>query len=182
MKREALLSVVSDEQVGGMVLPIRGHKVMLDSDLAALYQVETKNLNKAVQRNIERFPEDFMFQLTKQEAERLRFQTGTLKAGRGHHRKYLPYVFTEQGIAMLSSVLRSERAVQVNIAIMRALVSLRWMMRSQDTIKQELTALKRQYKDHDDQIKAIFLMIDEIIAPPESKKKRKIGFMRDNEE
>jgi hypothetical protein len=109
-----------------------------------------------------------------------RLQIGTLKKGRGGT-QYLPYVFTEQGVAMLSSVLRSERAVAVNIAIMRAFVSLRGMMRSQDTIKQELTNLKRQSKNHDEQIKTIFLLIDEIIAPPAPKKKRKIGFLRDDE-
>ena len=104
---------------------IRGQKVMLDSDLAKLYGVETFNLNKAVKRNISRFPQDFMFQLTKEEADSLRFQIGLSKAeGRGG-RRYLPYAFTEQGVAMLSSVLRSDRAVQVNIAIMRAFVKLR---------------------------------------------------------
>ena len=90
---------------------------MLDSDLAELYEVETFNLNKAVKRNLERFPNDFMFQLSKREAESLRFQFGILKTGRGQHRKYLPYVFTEQGVAMLSSVLHSDRAVQMNILI-----------------------------------------------------------------
>ena len=93
----------------------------LKSDLAALYQVETKNLNRAVSRNIERFPPDFMFQLTEAEHESLRFQIGTLEIGRGLHRKFLPYAFTEQGVAMLSGVLRSEQAVQVHIAIMRTL-------------------------------------------------------------
>ena len=103
---------------------IRGQKVMIDSDQAELYGVETKLLNRGVRRNLERFPEDFMFQLTKDEEESLRIQFGTLKpAGRGQHRKYLPYVFTEQGVAMLSSVLNSKRAIEVNIAIMRAFMS-----------------------------------------------------------
>lgn len=104
---------------------IRGVQVMLDKDLAELYGVEVKNLNKAVKRNIDRFPPDFMFQLTKEELNTLRFQNGTLKAGRGEHTKYLPYVFTEFGVAMLSSVLRSEIAIQVNIRIMRAFVAVR---------------------------------------------------------
>ncbi len=181
------------DQLDSLILQLRGHKVMLDADLAAMYGVPTKALNQAVQRNIQRFPEDFMFQLSKQEFTNLishfaisssannqevtnlksQFVTSSLHGGV----RKLPYAFTEQGVAMLSSVLRSERAVRVNIAIMRAFVSLRGMMRSQDTIKQELSALKRQYKDHDDQIKTIFLMIDEIIAPLPAKKKRKIGYL-----
>jgi ORF6N domain len=106
------------------IFSFRGHNVLLDVDLAELYQVETKNLNKAVKRNLERFPEDFMFQLTNEEAESLRFQIGTSNEGRGG-RRYSPYAFTEQGVAMLSSVLNSDRAIQVNIAIMRAFVQLK---------------------------------------------------------
>jgi len=186
---------VDPEHLQPMIFALRGHKVMLDSDLAVLYGVETFNLNKAVKRNAERFPQDFMFQLTKDEFSHLIFQSGisslpinqevrnvksqTVASHSHGGRRTMPYAFTEQGVAMLSSALRSERAVQVNIAIMRAFVSLRGMMRSQDTIKQELTSLKRQYKNHDEQIKTIFLLIDEIIAPPAPKKKRKIGFLRD---
>jgi hypothetical protein len=107
------------------ILVIRGHRVLLDSDLAALYQVETKALTRAVRRNAERFPGDFMFQLVAEESGSLRSQFGALKTGRGKHRKYAPYVFTEQGVAMLSSVLNSKRAVQVNIEIMRAFARLR---------------------------------------------------------
>ncbi len=189
------------ENVEHTILMLRGQKVMLDSDLARLYQVETKNLNKAVQRNIERFPEDFMFQLTWDEYERLRFQIGTSnkkmytkqqdahfgsqivtqKEGRGG-RKYLPYAFTEQGIAMLSGILNSPRAVAVNIAIMRAFVKMRGLAGSQEIIKRELALLKHKYKDHDEKIRAIFLMIDEIATPPMPEKKRRIGFMRDDEE
>src|SRR3954466_3899567 len=109
MKSEALEILVERR-----IFLIRGHKVMLDADLAALYEVTTGNLNKAVKRNLERFPADFMFELTEKETRSLRFQIGSLK--RGQHFKYLPHAFTEQGIAMLSSVLRSRRAVQVNIA------------------------------------------------------------------
>ena len=108
-------SLIQPEQIEQVILLIRGQRVMLDRDLAALYGVETKNLNKAVQRNLDRFPPDFMFQLTVDEADGLRFQFGTLK--RGQHFKYLPRVFTQEGVAMLSSVLRSPRAIQVNIAI-----------------------------------------------------------------
>jgi hypothetical protein len=115
--------LIPTERIERSILLIRGQKVMLDRELAALYGVTTGNLNKAVQRNPERFPSDFMFQLTSDEAASLSFQFGSLKQGR--HFKYLPYVFTEQGVAMLSGVLRSKQAVQVNVAIMRAFVRLR---------------------------------------------------------
>ena len=124
MKTTAAL--IPSEQIEQVILLIRGQRVMLDRDLAVLYGVETKNLNKAVRRNLDRFPDDFMFQLTLDEAQALaisRFQFGTLK--RGQNIKYLPQVFTREGVAMLSSVLRSPRAVQVNIAIMRVFVRLR---------------------------------------------------------
>lgn len=113
------------EEIRSRIHTIRGKQVMLDKDLAELYGVEVKNLNKAVNRNIERFPEDFMFRLTKEEYDFLRFQNGTIKSGRGEHSKYLPYVFTEQGVAMLSGVLRSPIAVEVNIRIMRTFVAVR---------------------------------------------------------
>ena len=131
-KHSAGSRVIPIERITQAILLIRGQKVMLDADLARLYEVDIKTLNRAVKRNIARFPGDFMFQLAREEAEHLRYQLGTLKAGRGRHRKYLPYVFTEQGVAMLSSVLRSERAVRVNIEIMRAFVQLRRMLESPD--------------------------------------------------
>ena len=146
---------------------------MLDADLAELYGVETKALNRAVKRNIGRFPGDFMFQLTTEEAERLRYQIGTLKSGRGRHRKYRPYAFTEQGVAMLSSVLHSERAVRVNIEIMRAFVQLRQMLSSHADLAHKLAALERKY---DAQFKVVFDAIRELMAPPEPPRKRSIGF------
>jgi ORF6N domain len=121
-KRSAAVDISA---IMGNILVIRGHRVLLDSDLASLYQVETKALTRAVRRNAKRFPEDFMFQLAAEETGSLRSQSGAFKTGRGKHRKYAPYVFTEQGVAMLSSVLNSDRAVQVNIEIMRAFVRLR---------------------------------------------------------
>ncbi len=163
---------------------IRGQKVMLDSDLAELYQVETFNLNKAVRRNLGRFPSDFMFQMTKEEYESLRFQIGilsssslrsqfvTLKAGQGKHRKYLPYVFTEQGIAMLSSVLRSDRAVQVNIAIMRAFVQLRKALVSHADLNEALSDIK---KDYGGKFAVVFKALDKLFEKPEPQK-NKIGF------
>ena len=117
------------------IYEIRGQKVMLDRDLAELYQVTTGNLNKAVKRNLKRFPPDFMFQLTVEEWEALRFQIGILKNGRGEHTKYLPYAFTEQGLAMLSGILNSDIAINVNIAIMRAFVAIRQMIASPKTNK-----------------------------------------------
>jgi phage regulator Rha-like protein len=146
---------------------------MLDADLAEIYGVTTKVLNQAVKRNVARFPVDFMFQLTLEEAERLRYQFGTLKAGRGQHRKYRPYVFTEQGVAMLSSVLHSERAVRVNIEIMRAFVQLRQLLSTHADLARKLAALEKKY---DAQFKIVFDAIRELMAPPELPRKRPIGF------
>ena len=123
MTKNKTAAIIPVERIADSILILRGHRVLLDSDLAALYDVQTKVLLQAVQRNRRRFPEDFMLQLTAQEWAALRSQFVTLKRGRGHHRKYLPYAFTEQGVAMLSSVLKSERAITVNIEIMRAFVS-----------------------------------------------------------
>ena len=146
------------EELRTRIHEIRGIQVMLDKDLAELYGVEVKNLNKAVKRNIDRFPPDFMFQLTKEELNTLRFQNGTLKAGRGEHTKYLPYVFTEFGVAMLSSVLRSEIAIQVNIRIMRAFVAVRKYFAMQgsehdeleDRIKRLEETFEESLRDHND--------------------------------
>lgn len=168
------------EAIERKIYLIRGHKVMLDSDLAELYGVETFNLNKAVKRNIDRFPEDFMFQLSKEEAYSLRFQLGMSKAeGRGG-RRYLPYVFTEQGVAMLSSVLNSEQAIKINITIMRAFVKLREMISTSRELAYKLEQLERKIEKHDDEIKAIFNAIRQLMTPPKQKKK-KIGFRREEE-
>lgn len=172
------IALISSENLASPILVIRGQKVMLDSDLAALYGVETKVLNQAVRRNIERFPEDFMFQLTSDEAERLRSQSVTLKKGRGQHRKFLPYVFTEQGVAMLSSVLSSPSAIQVNIEIMRVFVRLRQMATSNADLARKLNALERKY---DGQFKIIFAAIRELTEPPIKKRSRRIGFRSDDE-
>ncbi len=140
---------------------------MLDSDLAQLYGVPMKRLNEQVWRNISRFPLDFMFPLTSREVEFLRSQFATLKPGRGKHRKYLPYVFTEQGVAMLSSVLNNERAVQVNIAIMRAFVRFRRMLVTHRELAEKLAKLERRVGNHDQQIQSIFEAIRQMIAAPE---------------
>jgi hypothetical protein len=151
---------------------IRGHKVMLDSDLADLYQVETFNLNKAVKRNRGRFPDDFMFQLTKYEAESLTFQIGMSKpTGRGG-RRTLPYAFTEQGVAMLSSVLNSQRAVQMNILMIRAFVKLREMIATHKDLARKIEEIERTQQKQGQQISAIIKHFIEVPAKP----KRPIGF------
>jgi phage regulator Rha-like protein len=176
-------------QVERCIYLIRGEKVMLDYDLAVLYGVPTKSLNLAVKRNAERFPNDFMFRLTQAESDGLRFQFGTSrekaakktlglrfqtetsKSRRGG-RRYLPYAFTEQGVAMLSSVLRSKRAVQVNVAIMRTFVRLREMLLSNADLARKLDALEKKY---DAQFKVVFDAIRELMTPHEPPR-RQIGF------
>jgi len=149
---------------------IRGQKVMLDSDLAELYGVETKYLIKQVSRNADRFPADFTFMLDKKEVTRLRFQIGTSK-GRGG-RRYRPYAFTEQGVAMLSGVLRSKRAIQVNILIMRAFVQLRHMISTNDELAEKLESLEMKY---DARFRVVFDAIRRLMTPPETDRRR-IGF------
>jgi hypothetical protein len=162
---------IQTERIERSILVIRGHKVMLDEDLAELYGVETRILVRNVKRNIERFPAHFMFQLNREEHERLRSQIGISKQGRGG-RRYLPYAFTEQGVAMLSSVLHSKRAIQVNIAIMDTFVRLRQMLASNDQLARRLDALEKKY---DAQFKVVFDAIRELMKPPEPKH-RSIGF------
>ena len=157
------------------VLRLRGLNVMLDRDLAELYGVDVKVLNQAVSRNRERFPDDFMFELTRRETASLRSQFVTLKKGRGRHRKYLPYAFTEQGVAMLSSVLRSPRAVSVNIEIMRVFVRLRGVLASHADLARKVDALQDKY---DDQFDVVFEAIRGLMAPPPRQRKR-IGFRAD---
>ena len=165
--------VVRQDVVEQKIYMIRGHKVMLDSDLAELYGVPTKVLLQAVKRNAARFPSDFMFQLNNQEVLALRSQIVTLKKGRGQHRKYIPYVFTEQGVAMLSSVLKSERAIQVNIAIMRSFVKIREMLSAHKDLARKLEEMEKKY---DAQFKIVFDAIRELMRPPEKKMKEIKGF------
>ena len=166
-------SVIPIERIESQLYLLRGQKVMFDNDLAGLYGVAAKVLIQAVKRNVERFPADFMFQLTTEETAFLRSQIVTLKTGRGRHRKYLPYAFTEQGIAMLSSVLHSKRAVLVNIEIMRSFVRLRQMLAANAGLARKLAALEKKY---DVQFKMVFDAIRELMTPPKPKKKRPIGF------
>ncbi len=166
-------SLIPIEKIENKILLIRGKKVMLDKDLAKLYGVSTKRLNEQVKRNRYRFPEDFMFQLTKEEANSLRSQFATLK--RGEHLKYLPYTFTEQGVAMLSSVLNSRKAILVNIQIMRIFTRLKEIVSSHKELAEKLNQLENKIEKHDEEIKSIFEAIKQLMIPPE-KPKRKIGF------
>ncbi len=165
--------LVAPPQIEHAILLIRGQRVMLDRDLAAMYDVTTSNLNKAVKRNLSRFPADFMFQLTADEAEALRFQIGILK--KGLHFKYLPFVFTQEGVAMLSGVLRSPRAEQVNIAIMRAFVRLRETLSLHKELAHKLAELERKIENHDENIRTLFEAIQQLMTPPEEPHKE-IGF------
>ncbi len=169
-----MTSIVPTESIVNKIVFLRSEKVLLDHDLAELYGVETKVLKQAVRRNIKRFPDDFMFELTKEENQSLRSQNVTLK--RGQHSKYSPFAFTEQGVAMLSSVLNSERAIEVNISIMRAFVQLRKMIVSHDKLAGKLAELEQHLESHDEQIQAIFEAIRQLMAPP-AKSRKKIGFV-----
>ena len=168
--------ILAPEQIKRRIYSVRGQNVMVDSDLAQLYEVETYILNRAVQRNKERFPEDFMFQLTSDEAGALRFQFGISNTGRGG-RRYLPYAFTEQGVAMLSSVLRSERAVQVNIALIRAFVAMRGLLTQDNDLARRIIALEAKY---DKQFAVVFEAIRQLMDSPPAPDRR-MGF-RSHEE
>lgn len=173
MKNSKKSLSITDEVISQKIYIIRGKKVMLDKDLAELYDVETKILNKAVKRNIERFPADFMLHITQSEAENLRFQIGTSKIKAGGTR-YLPYAFTEQGIAMLSSVLHSERAIQINIQIMRMFTKLRELLEQHKDLRVKIEELERKY---DKQFQSVFFAIKRLLSNTEKEKsKRRIGF------
>ena len=167
------VTLVPPERIERSILLIHSHKVMLDADLAALYGVETKQLIQAVKRNIFRFPSDFMFELSKEEFENSRSQFGTSSQWGG--RRYPPFAFTEQGVAMLSSILKSRRAVQVNIEIMRTFVRLRRILASNADLARKLDELERKY---DAQFRVVFEAIRELMRPPDSEPpKRRIGFL-----
>lgn len=174
MTKTKNLSTLPDERIINQIYFIRGKKVMFDKDLAKLYGVQTRELNKAVKRNIERFPGDFMFQLGKSEFEAfqsLMFQNGTSKKGRGGTRKF-PYVFTEQGVAMLSSVLRSKRAVAVNIQIMRTFTKMRELLMTHKQLQEKIEKLEKKY---DANFKVVFKAIAKLIKE-DAEPKKQIGF------
>jgi ORF6N domain len=183
------------QSIQNRIYEVRGERVMLDRDLASLYEVETKVLNQAVKRNIKRFPEDFVFQLTKAEFEdlRLQFETSkkydssrsqivTLNTSRGQNLKYLPYVFTEQGVAMLSGVINSDKAISMNIAIMRAFVAVRQVLLKQDDIKEQLREIKERIGEHDVQLNQIYdameNLLDEKAAQRKWNDRERIGFKK----
>jgi phage regulator Rha-like protein len=181
------------KSIQNRIYEIRGERVMLDRDLAVLYETETKALNQAVKRNLKRFPPDFMFQLTKEEFESLRFQfetldrndslwsqSVTLNPGRGQHSKYLPYVFTEHGVAMLSGVVNSDKAIEMNIAIMRAFVAVRHVLLEQNDLKEQLKEIKERLGEHDTQLNHIYdameNLLDEKAAQRKWDERERIGF------
>jgi hypothetical protein len=184
------------QSIQNRIYEIRGERVMLDKDLAALYETETKAVNLAVKRNLKRFPKDFMFQLTKEEYEAIRFQTETLektdhplrlqnetlKKGRGKHSKYLPYAFTEQGVAMLSGVLNSNKAINMNIAIMRAFVEVRKVLLMQNDLRFQLKEIKERLGGHDVQLNQIYdameNLLDEKAAQRKWDDRERIGFKK----
>lgn len=155
------LPVIHEKILANKIYFIRGQKVMIDRDLAELYGVETGNLNKAVKRNLERFPQDFMFQLTTSEYDSLRFQIGILK--RGEHSKFLPYAFTEQGVAMLSSVLNSKQAIAVNIQIIRVFTKMRELISSNKEILMKLEQLEKMVGHNSDDIEEIFEVLKSLV-------------------
>jgi len=167
-------AIVPPALISQKIFFVRGARVMLDADLARLYGVATKNLNKAVKRNTSRFPSDFMFQLSPKELHSLGFQSGTSKPGRGG-RRYVPYAFTEQGVAMLSSVLRSSRAVQVNVAIVRTFVRLREMLTTHEELRRKIDAMEKRY---DARFRTVFETIRQMLETPIPAKSRS-DFMQD---
>jgi len=166
---------VPTEEITRAILVLRGHRVLLDSELASLYGATTKRFNEQVRRNRKRFPADFMFQLTAEESSSLRSQFATLKAGRGQHRKYLPYVFTEHGAIMAATILDSPRAVEMSVYVVRAFVQLREMLASKTALVRKLNELDGKLKNHDEAITAILSAIRELMNPPPPKR-RGIGF------
>jgi hypothetical protein len=175
-RRKALILI---DQIEPLILTVRDQKVLLDRDLAALYNVPTKRLNEQVRRNLQRFPDDFMFRLTQSEWQALRSQIATLKSGRGQHRKYLPYAFTEHGAIMAATILNSPRAVEVSVFVVRAFVKLREFARTHKELAAKLDQLENKVVGHDDAIRQPVASIRQLMAPPPESKRRKIGFYRD---
>ena len=169
-------ALIPSEVIENKILFIRGKKVMIDRNLAELYSVSTKRLNEQVKRNPKRFPEDFMFQLTLEEARVSRSQFATLKQGKNI--KYLPYAFTEQGVAMLSSVLNSDRAIEVNVQIIRVFVRLRELMITHKELARKIEELEAKFRKHDENFVVVFAAIKKLLEPPREPKKKKlpIGF------
>jgi hypothetical protein len=174
MAKDAL---IPDERIEKAILLIRGHKVMLDRDLAQLYDLPTRVLNQAVKRNLQRFPDDFMFQLSEEEFENWKSQIVTSNPAFKMGLRKRPYAFTEQGVAMLSSVLNSDRAIEVNIAIMRAFVRLREILGTHKDLARKLADLEKKLGEHDEKFQIVFEAIRQLmLPPPKPEKKGRIGF------
>jgi hypothetical protein len=172
-------AIVPLERIESVILFIRGHRVIMDSDLATLYGVPVKRLNEQVRRNQRRFPDDFHFQLSKEETEAvdvLRSQNATLKKGRGHHRKYLPHAFTEHGALMAANVLNSPQAEDASVFVIRAFVRLRQMLYTHKELAQKLEELEGRLKGHDEDIRALIAAIHELAEPLKERSGRRIGF------
>jgi len=179
---ESIKSIaIAEETIISKIYLIRGQKVMIDRDLAELYGVETKQLKRQVRRNIDRFPDDFMFELSDDEFQEWRRQIGTSNEGDKMGLRYAPFVFTEQGVAMLSSVLNSERAIKVNIQIMRIYTKMREMLMTNQEILLRLEQLERKVDGHGDDIQLIFTYLKQLINPPQEPRLR-IGFRRKDEQ
>ncbi len=177
MTKNTKIPIISDELVMNNIYLIRGQKVMLDFDLSILYKVETKRLNEQVNRNKERFPEDFMFRLTKDEYENLRSQIATSRWG---GTRYIPMAFTEQGVAMLSSVLNSPTAIAVNIQIIRVFTRMRALLMTHKDILLQLEKIEKKMGKHDEQIALVFSYLKKLLNPPQPDRTR-IGFRRKDE-
>ena len=176
MQKEEENNMIPEEIITNKIYLIRNQKVMLDRDLAELYQVQTKRLKESVKRNIERFPEDFMFELTKEEFQNLRSQFATSSWGGS---RYLPMVFTEQGVAMLSSVLKSERAIAVNIKIIRIFTKMRQLLSDNLSLQLEIENIKKKLTNNSKNIELVFNYLDELIEKKEEKSNRKkIGYKK----
>lgn len=179
MNKGETKSIIPIERIERIIYAIRDQKVMLDKDLAELYGVETKNFNKAVKRNIDRFPEDFAFQLTKEEWESLRFHFGTSKKGRGG-RRYPPIVFTEHGAVMAANIIKSKNAIQTSVDIVRAFIHLRQQLSTQKELIKEFSELKsfmlKHSNSNDREFRKIWQTIERLSNPPLEKNQRKIGF------
>jgi len=175
VKKNEIINLHSEEKLVSKIYTIRGRKVMLDQDLAELYEVQPKRLNEQVKRNIERFPEPlFMFKLTKDEWDSLRSQIATLEYGKGKHSKYLPYAFTEQGVSMLSAVLTSKKAIQVSIQIIIAFTKMREMLSAHTHLRRKILEMEKKY---DSQFREVFFALKKLIDSPQPKKRKKeIGF------
>jgi phage regulator Rha-like protein len=167
---------VRDERLAQLIYEIRGQRVMIDSDLARIYGVQTKAVNRAMKRNRSRFPKDFVFQLTTAEAKRLRYQIGTLKTGRGQHRKYLPHAFTEHGAIMAATVLNSRRAVQMSVFVIRAFVKMREQIATNAAILKRLAEIDKTLLVHDSALRDVYKKLLPLLAPAPATPRKQIGF------